>query len=243
MKNSSKKYFVIPLVLFLSVITILIILDNFVLPYFVKADEYKVPNVVGMHKVQALKTLKDLNLNPIVQTARYDEKFRRDHVIFQKPTANTTVKENRRVYLTVSGGVQVVTMPFLINKTIRDAMITMERVGLTISEIEEIESELPTNTIIEQQYLEGKELAKGTSVKVKVSIGPKAGMVRVPNLLGKSLAEAENLLRSYSLRIGVKSYIVSGNLLPNTIVDQQPSESSLVSVGDSINIVLTHSGR
>jgi serine/threonine-protein kinase len=243
MKNSSKKYLVIPLVLVLSIITILIILDNFVLPYVVKADENKVPNVVGMHKDQAIQTLKDLNLNPIVQTARYDEKFRRDHVIFQKPNANTVVKENRRVYLTVSGGVQIVTMPFLINKTIRDAMITMDRVGLVISEIEEVESELPTNTIIEQQFLEGKELPKGTHVKVKVSIGPRAGMVRVPNLLGKSLAEAENLLRSYSLRIGIKSYIVSINLLPNTIVDQQPSESSLVSVGDSINVVLTHSGR
>ena len=130
-------------------------------------------------------------------------------------------------------------MPFLINKTVRDAQINLERIGLVLDQIEEVESELPPNFIVEQQYLEGKELPKGTLVWIKVSVGPKIGMVRVPNILGKSFVEAENILRGVSLRIGLRTYIHSNSLLPNTVVDQQPSENSLVSVGDSVNVVLT----
>ena len=239
MKKLFRKYLVIPLVFLIALFIILLIIDSFILPYYVSAEELKVPNVVGMNKDQAIRVLSKMNLNPVIQTSRYDERFGKDQVIFQKPLANTNVKENRRIYLTVSGGVQTVTMPFLINKTVRDAQINLERIGLVLDQIEEVESELPPNFIVEQQYLEGKELPKGTLVWIKVSVGPKIGMVRVPNILGKSFVEAENILRGVSLRIGLRTYIHSNSLLPNTVVDQQPSENSLVSVGDSVNVVLT----
>lgn len=239
MKKISRKYFVIPLVFLITLLVFLLVVDNFVLPYYVSADEINVPDVVGMNKEEAIRKLSEMNLNPVIQTSRYDERFGKDLVIFQKPLASTNVKENRRIYLTVSGGVQTVTMPFLINKTVRDAQINLERIGLVLDRIEEVESELPPNFIVEQQYLEGKELPKGTSVWIKVSIGPKIGMVRVPNILGKSFVEAESILKGVSLRIGFRTYIHSNSLLPNTVVDQQPSENTLVSVGDSINVVLT----
>jgi serine/threonine-protein kinase len=239
MKNRLRKYSIITAVILLSFFVLLLIIDNFVLPFYVDANEVKVPNIVGKHKDEAIRILKDLKLNPVIQTSRYDERFNKDFVIFQKPSPNSTVKENRRVYLTVSGGVQTVKMPFLINKTVRDAQINLERIGLILDQIEEIESEFPPNLIVEQQYPEGKELPKGTSVWIKISIGPKIGMVRVPNILGKSLGEVENILKSMSLRIGIRTYIHSSTLLPNTVVDQQPTENTLVAVGDSVNIVLT----
>jgi len=239
MKNRLRKYFIVLAVTVISVIVVLLVIDNFVMPVYVAAEEVRVPNVVGKHKDEAIRILSGMNLNPIIQTSRYDERFNKDYVIFQKPSPNSTVKENRRIYLTVSGGVQTVKMPFLINKTVRDAQINLERIGLVLEKIEEVESEFPPNLIVEQQYPEGKEIPKGTSVWIKVSLGPQIGMVRVPNILGKSLSEVENILKSVSLRIGLKTYIHSSTLLPNTVVDQQPAENTLVAVGDSVNIVLT----
>lgn len=239
MKNKLRKYSIILAVFLVSLLVILLVVDNFVMPFYVAADEVNVPNVIGKHKDEAIKILSEKNLNPVIQTSRYDERFGKDYVIFQKPSPNTNVKENRRIYLTISGGVQTVKMPFLINKTVRDAQINLERIGLILEQIEEVESEFPPNLIVEQQYPEGKEIPKGTSVWIKVSIGPKIGMVRVPNILGKSVSEVENILKSVSLRIGLKTYIHSSSLLPNTVVDQQPAENTLVAVGDSVNIVLT----
>lgn len=239
MKNKLRKYSIILTVFLVSLLIILLVVDNFVMPFYVAADEVNVPNVVGKHKDEAIKILSDKNLNPVIQTSRYDERFSKDYVIFQKPSPNTNVKENRRIYLTISGGVQTVKMPFLINKTVRDAQINLERIGLILAQIEEVESEFPPNLIVEQQYPEGKEVTKGISVWIKVSIGPKIGMVRVPNILGKSVSEVENILKTVSLRIGLRTYIHSSSLLPNTVVDQQPAENTLVAVGDSVNIVLT----
>ncbi len=229
------------LIILVIFFTILFVLDYVVLPYYVSGTESKVSSVVGMNKDEAIKILRDANFNPIVQTSRFDQKYQKDQVISQKPIAGFIVKENRRIYLTVSGGDPIIKMPSLINKTIRDATITLERFGLILGKIDSVESEFPSATIVEQQYFEGREIAKGTTINLKVSVGPKVGMVRVPNLLLKSLSEAESILKSNSLRLGNKIYIYSASYLPNTVADQDPSEDTLVKIGDSVNVVLTQS--
>lgn len=229
------------LITFVVLLAILFVIDIVVLPYYVSGIESKVPNVVGMNKDAAIKILSDANFNPIVQTSRFDQTYQKDQIISQKPVADMVVKENRRIYLTVSGGNPIIKMPSLINRTMRDATITLERFGLVLGRIDSVESEFPAATIVEQQYFEGREIAKGTSVNIKVSIGPKVGMVRVPNLLLKSLNEAESILKANSLRLGNKLYIYSSSYLPNTVADQDPSQDTLVKIGDSVNVVLTQS--
>jgi len=224
-----------------AILIFLLIFDYILMPLFVGGREHLVPNVIGKNKDEAIKILNDEGLSPIVQTSRYDQKFQKDQVVFQKPAPNTTVKTNRRIYLSVSGGEATVKMPSLISKTIRDAKINLERIGLELGKIDSVESEFPVNLIVDQQYVDNKELTKGTIVNIKVSIGPKVGMIRVPNLLGKSLSDAENILKSDALRLGSKTFIYSANLLPNTIVDQQPSENVLLKIGDTVNVVLTQS--
>lgn len=223
----------------ISLVVTIIIIDSIILPYYVSGSELKVPNVIGKHKEEAIRILKELNLVPIINTSRYDEKYEKDYVIFQKPLPGTYVKEKRKIYLTISGGLQTVKMPFLLSKSVRDAQIILQKLGLVLDSLEQIESDFPPNTIGEQQYPEGKELPVGTKVKLKVSIGQSIGKIRVPNLIGKSLIEAEKLLKSYSLKIGLRTYIYSKSLLPNTIVDQEPAENTLLNAGDSVNVVVT----
>lgn len=237
----TKKFWNKLLIIFLIIFAFLFVLDYIVLPYYVSGSESKVPNVVGKNKDAAIKILRDANFNPIVQTSRFDQTYQKDEVISQKPVAYMVVKENRRIYLTVSGGDPIIKMPSLISKTVRDATVTLERFGLILGRIDSVESEFPSETIVEQQYFQGREIAKGTTVNLKVSIGPKVGMVRVPNLLLKSLSEAENILKANSLRIGNKLYIYSVAYLPNTVADQDPTEDTLVKIGDSVNVVLTQS--
>jgi serine/threonine-protein kinase len=241
MKKPSKIFWKKLLYFFGGIFVFLLVIDYIILPLYVGGSEHQIPNVIGKQKDEAIKILEDAGLNPIVQTSRFDQKYQKDHVIFQNPSPNMTVKINRRVYLTISGGEPQIQMPSLIGKTIRDATVTLERIGLSIGKIDSIESEFPSGTIVEQQILQGREIAKGTSVNLKLSVGPQAGMIRVPNLLGKSLFEAESILKSNSLKLGSRTYINSPSLLPNTVVDQQPSENALIKVGDSVNVVLTQS--
>lgn len=211
------------------------------MPWVVDAPEYVVPNVVGMQKEAAIEVLSKAHLNPIEGEPRFNETYKKGEVFFQKPESGEIVKEGRRVYLSVSGGERLVKMPGIVGKTLRDATITIERFGLTVGEIENVQSEFPENTVISQSIKEGVNVPQGQVVKLRMSIGPKLGKIRVPMLVGKSLTEADRILRSYSLTRGEISYVNSPALLPNTIVIQYPAEGKLVDYGDSVSVVVASS--
>jgi eukaryotic-like serine/threonine-protein kinase len=241
MKKPSQKFWKVLLIAFIGLLAVAIVVDNVIMPIYVSGKETSIPNVLGKNKDEAVRILEDAGFSPVVQTSRFDQKYQKDQVILQKPDAGSVVKVNRRIYLTVSGGEPLLKMPSLISKTYRDAQITLEKLGLKIGKVDSVESEFPENTIVEQQYFEGREIPAGSAVNLKVSIGPKVGMIRVPNILGKSVIEAEEILRASSLKLGLKTYIQSPTLLPNTVVDQQPSENALISNGDSVSVVLSQS--
>lgn len=239
MKKFIKKFIIISTGILLFFLLVVIALNDYVLPWYVSAPELKLPNIVGKNKVEAIDTLKALKLVPIDNGIRYDARYPKNTVIFQNPHAGSIVKENRRVYILVSGGEPMISMPLLVGKTIRDAKITLERLGLKMCKPQFTRSEYPANTIVEQEYPQGKYLVKGDSVLLKVSVGPQIGMIRVPNLLGKSLYAAKRILRNNSLKLGKINYQKSPNLLPNTVIDQYPSENQLVNIGDSVDVFIT----
>jgi len=216
-------------------------IDVIVMPWYVDSEEVVVPNLVGKNKEDASKILIENGFNPIVEGPRYNDNFPIDHVIYQKPTAGSTVKENRRVYIVISGGNPLTKMPYLLDKTLRDAKVTVERLGFVLDDISEVKSEAKANTIVEQYPQEGTNLQKGTRVKLKVSVGPNIGMVRVPDLLGKPFKEAESILHKNSLVVGKINYQDSRNLLPNTVVAQYPAKNKTINVGESVDLFITKS--
>ncbi|MBN1300291.1 MAG: PASTA domain-containing protein [Melioribacteraceae bacterium] len=235
MKNTIKKLFFSGLVGIIIIGGTLLLFDNFYMPWYVSAEEIEIPDVLNWHKDDAIKKLTDLGLNPVLQEPRYDARYEADHVMFQNPSAGKTVKKNRRIYLLVSGGEPMVKMPNLRQKTSRDAMITLQRLGLFIRDLEEVKSDLPADIIVEQEFEEGTLLARGDSVDLKISIGPRIGMIAVPNIIARSVSEADKMLRRNNLKLGIQTYVES-TLLTNTIIDQSPPEGTLLNIGDSVNV-------
>ncbi len=239
MKKLLKRFAIGTTIFIVLVVGIFIALNDYIMPAYVNSPEVKVPDLIGKQKEEAFKILETMHLQPVLQGTRYDEKFPKDQVMFQNPHAGREVKINRRIYLYISGGEPLIKLPNLVGKTLRDAKITLERLGLAVHTIKKVRSEFPPDIVVDQQYPEGTNLTKGNSVDVKVSLGPQIGMIRVPNLLGKTLRQAQSVLRRNSLRIGKINYQKSPNLLPNTIIDQYPGENKLVNVGDSVDVFVT----
>lgn len=241
MKNRIKKWIIIGASLIVLLIISVILFDKLLMPWVVDAKEAELPELVGLHKSEALTILSSLKLSYKEVATRYDANYDIDHVIYQKPPAGTKVKQNRRIYLHISGGDPLIRMPNLINKTLRDAKVTLERRGLYIRDIEQVKSELPSNYVVEQEFVEGTNLSKGDSVDIQVSIGPRVGMVRVPNIIGKSLSETERILRSNNLKLGRIKYQLTPSILTNTVIEQLPSEDFLLRVGDSVDVTVAKS--
>ncbi|MCX6149844.1 MAG: PASTA domain-containing protein [Ignavibacteriales bacterium] len=217
-----------------------ILLFNYLLmPWYVSGREVVVPKVIGLSEEVAKNKLSDDDLDFVRAGERYDEKYPKGTVIFQKPLAGAKVKEGRRIFLFISSGVPFVKVPSLTGKMLRDAKLTLERMDLTLGDTSMVESDLPKLTVIEQQYYTGREVKKGTKVNLTLSGGKVEGLISVPDLLGKSLAQSEKTILDNKLSLGRINYQPSFSLLPNTVIDQYPSKDTFVKEGTSIDLFVT----
>ena len=239
MKPLFKKILIWSAILFGLLAITLFIFDIIVMPWYVKSDEKTVPNLVGLDKSEAEKMVLQNDMEPIFEVPRYSDDFPADHVIFQNPESGETVKVGRRVHLVISGGNPLTKMPYLIDKTLRDAKVSIERLGFQIGDVSKVKSEIPAGIVVEQYPKEGANLEKGTRVQLKISMGPNIGMVRVPDLLSLTLKEARETIQRNSLVVGKINYQESKTLLPNTVVAQYPAKNKLVNVGETIDLFIT----
>jgi serine/threonine-protein kinase len=220
-------------------IAVVLILDNIVMPLYVAADEVTVPNVVGQQRDAAFSILNNAGLEGVNKEVVYDERYEKNSVIVQNPEGGKKVKEGRRVYLVVSGGESLVQMPQLRGKSLRDARFTLEQLGLKTGEITYVSSSTPKDVIVDQSYAAGTNINKGTEINISISKGGIRGDIVVPALIGKSLSEAEAILKENELRLGKINYQPSFDFLPNTVIDQVPSEGYMLNEGDAVTLFVT----
>ena len=227
------------LLYFIGFVVIVLIFDNIIFPWYVSSPEVVVPDVKGLEESKAFSVLENSNLEPIISDTTYDIRFSRGSIVIQRPYAGEKVKEGRRVYLFVSGGEPVVAVPILKGKSLKDAKFALERLGLKLGQVDEVSSNHPKDMIFDQQYVEGTPIKKGEYVGVSISIGVGEGTIIIPDLIGKSLAEAERVLADSSLKVGRINYQHSFSLLPNTILDQYPSKGNKTNSGDAVDLFVT----
>ena len=240
MKNFLKRPLIRRSLYFLAgFILFILLMNNIIMPWYVSSPEKIVPKVVGIDLPQAEKILDDSDMVAVIGDTTYDEKVPKGYIILQKPDAGEKVKVGRRIYLFVSGGDPVVSVPDLKGKSVRDAKFALERLGLSLGQIEDVPSSNPKDMIFDQQYAPGTRLQRGASVRVTMSVGNRADLLTVPELIGKSLEEAQKVLADKGLNVGKINYQRSYSLLPNTIVDQYPSKGSKVDAGTKVDLFVT----
>ena len=230
------------LYIFLGIILFIVILDNFLMPWYVSSPETSVPEVIGLQTPEAINLLEDKGFDPVISDTSYGLQVPVGEIFLQKPDAGSVVKEGRTVYLFVSGGVKTIAVPLLKGKSILDAKFALERLGLKLGRIERIPSSQPEDMIFDQQFADGTMLKQGEFVGVTVSAGRGGGSILVPDLIGMSLSEARKILADSSLTIGKINYQPSSTLLPNTILDQYPSGGNTLNQGDAVDLFVTKPG-
>ncbi len=245
MKNILKINFIRKTFYFLiGIVVFLLAMNYLVMPWYVSRPEKRVPNVVGLKEAEAFSLLKNADLQPVISDTTFDQKYPKGTIILQKPENGKIVKEGRNIYLFISGGEPTVVVPLLKGKSINEAKFTLERIGLKLGGITENVSNHPKNMIFDQQYAEGTPLKKGAEVGITISVGQgESGEIFVPDLIGKSVTEAERILADSTLKVGKINYQRSFSLLPNTILDQYPSKGNKVNRGDAIDLFVTKSAE
>jgi serine/threonine-protein kinase len=213
------------LILFGIVIAIVFLFNNIIMPWYVKhSDLVKVPNVVGLTYLDAKRIIEDTGLE-VKQDTRFDETRQIGEILDQNPPADQLVKDGRRIYLVVCGGEQLMQVPKLVGRTVRDAKFTLEQRGLTVGEIvKKFSNEYDDNVIITQIVQQGSLVKRNTRIDLIVSNGPRIGDLVVPDLIGKSLIEVKKILVDSKLKLGKVTY-QSSDLPTGKVVDQYPKKN------------------
>jgi serine/threonine-protein kinase len=232
--NRAKKIYIA----FALFILLFFVCNDLLMPWYVnQRGEVIVVSVTGLPYEDAAKILDSLGLQALQGDVRTDRMHPLGTVINQNPPAGKKVNKGRRIYLAISGGEQLVEVPNMKGRTVRDARFQLERQGLKLGEIEyQPSDEFPENTIIEQRVSPGAKVKRDIYVGIVVSQGKLTDKVEVPNVLRNSLTLAEQVLTNKGLKVGNVTYQPIPELLPNSIIDQFPRPGELVLKGHAVDL-------
>ncbi|HEY3875593.1 MAG TPA: PASTA domain-containing protein [Candidatus Kapabacteria bacterium] len=219
-----------------SFVVLVILIDNVIMPLYVRQGaSATVPNVVGVKTASALQTLQDAGYQPIQYEVRFDDKAPEGTIIRQTPEANEQTKPGRKVYLIISGGKEMASVPNLLGKSLRDAKMLLIKSNMSIGKVDYAYSDSSTNgTVFFQNPAPGTKTSASTEVGVTVSQGPLMGRVPIPDLKNLSLSEAIEKLKSVNLELGKVNY--QNGTPENAVLDQYPPSGDLVNEGASIDV-------
>jgi len=238
LRNYFDWYNIIKYVIILSAIFILLFLfmDKIFMPIYVRlGDEIDVPDVVKKSDIEAIAELEQLGFFVEASEQKYDNRYAPGTVIAQFPLPNTRVKRGRTIHLTICLGEQKVSVPNLKGIFLRDAEIQLAQRSLQKGEINYRPSTMyPQGMIINQSYEPGAIVNKGTIINLTVSSSQEAIEVIVPNLLNKTLMSARDIILKNNLKVGLITYIVNKDYLPNTVLLQFPEAGTMTFSGDSV---------
>lgn len=130
-----------------------------------------------------------------------------------------------------------VTIPNLEGKTIEQATLELEELGLILQEGEQVYSaEQEEGRITSQTPSAGTLVVEGKVVTVNISKGKKSGVI--PNLVGKDWKEAEEYLKEFGFEIGYVEKVTSEKP-KDTILTQDPEAGESALEGTKINIEIS----
>lgn len=131
-----------------------------------------------------------------------------------------------------------VSTPDVQNIYLDDAQREIEKLGLKVIIREEFNANVEKNYVISQTPVAGTEVKEGDTITIVLSKGAKEA--EVPNVVGITLGEAENILKENKLELGTITYEFSDSSNKGVVLRQNPkSGSGSVEEGDRINVVVS----
>ena len=151
----------------------------------------RMPNVVGMDYEAALEKLNEAGFMDVTPEET-DSMEPAGTVLKQSATRFMDTDVTTPIVLQISKGPEKKVMPDVVGKTYDEAYKMLTDAGFLDVYPEEVESNEPAGTVLNQSVAKNTEIAINEEIVLEVSKGPKE--VTMPEVLGKTFAEAEKTL-------------------------------------------------
>ena len=219
----------------------IVILDYFILPNYVGYNnEHYLPDVRGEYLEKATYQLRSLRFNTKPILIPYSESHTPGTVIKMFPRAFTKVKEGRTIDLTVAGKDEDIEIPDISNLSLRNAKLTLTKLGLGIDTIiYEYDNVISDGYISFQLPRKGQTVKSSTNMTLGVSRGAPPDYYIIPDIVNYSLTRARKSIINKGLRVGEITYEFQPDLVPNTVIEQNMTAGMRVSFPASINLLIS----
>ncbi|GGT22862.1 Stk1 family PASTA domain-containing Ser/Thr kinase [Streptomyces purpureus] len=191
----------------------------------------KVPDLKGTPLPQARRELAKAGLAPGVITTAFSQDIPRNAVISTDPKPGTERSPDSAVALVVSKGAPI-DVPDVAGASVASATETLQDLGLTVRVApEQVHSPRAAGTVANQSLAVGSRAAKGDTITLTVSKGPR--MVEVPDVTGEKADDAKARLIAAGFQVKVDKTFP---FLSDTVASQSVPGGGKAPEGSTITI-------
>ena len=204
--------------------------------------EFMVPNMVGLNYDDAVQRF-NKEFTFILLDSIYVKDFPEGAIYQQNPAPGAMVKQGRNVYIIrTSIAPEIVKMPNLRNLSLRQALVTLNAVGLKVDKLMYIDY-FARNAVVEQKIKESviepkEDVVKGTAITLVMGLGNGVKTTNVPDVVGVNIEDAKNKINSASLNLGVEIFVDSDepeNLFVSRMEPEYATDA-MVPLGSLVNV-------
>lgn len=222
---------------------LLLIVFQIIKWYTFHGEAIRVPDYSGS-TISKLDSIDDRNnFQFIVTDSIFDISKASGTVISQNPLPYSTVKRNRKIYLTtVAHSIEMVPMPNLVDLSLRQSLVRLEMSGLEVNILDYV-PDFAEDAVLAQMY-RGDTIYPDSLIQIRSKIdlilgkGYNPRKLLVPFLIGLTKKEAEKKLHYASFNLGAETYIEQGDENRIKVYLQEPvwDDEIQFNHGDFINL-------
>ena len=197
----------------------------------------EVPELIGKSLDEATQAIEDAGFTLGTVDYVYDENVPADNVINQTPRAGTRQEKGTKITLTVSQGIEQVSVPDLFEMTANEARAELQKKGLKYEAGPAEHSDtVPENRVLRQSPAPDQKVNKGATVTYYLSAGKEK--VEVPDVKGSLEGTATATLSNAGFKVTV-DYQSSSDVAEGLVISQSPNGESEAEEGSTVNIVVS----
>ena len=217
------------------------IFDQVVMPLVTRqGSDFSLPDFTGQKAVDIDIKLQDLGLSFEIASEEYAPGKEKGVIVRQFPIPGTRVKPGRIIKFAISKGQQIVSIPQVAGKSVRQAILDLETAGLKLGEIAWAFSDtIPEKVVVFSYPAAATAVPIGSSVNLMVNRGRATDVVYMPKVIGLTLIDARKILEEKGLKVGKVEYKHDDNFLPETVLEQSEVEGAELMIGAEVNVVVS----
>ena len=187
-----------------------------------------VPDVVGLtlQQTEARLRVHKLELGSVEHV--YSQKP--EGIVISQSPADKDLPWHAKVDLVVSKGPEPIEVPNVVGMSASEAAKAIEAAGFVPVTVEEYSDEVDEGEVIGTDPPGGQVFGKGGDIRIIVSLGPEFEELKMPDLRGMSLSDAQAKLSGMGLRYRVIQSCAGGS----TVVETDPIAGTTVRENDRV---------